>query len=233
MEKFLTDGNFQAFTTNFQELHGLRQLPGLSVQQMMAKGYGFGVEGDWKVAAITYLIKIMSKNRLTSFIEEYAYNFNKQKSFVFGTHILEVCPSLAKSRPLLMKHPLDIGNKEEPSRLIFDSQCEHGILVSIVDMGNHFRFLINDIETIEIEDSAPCLPVARTLWNPFPSLDVATEGWLQAGGSHHSVISLAVNARQIQDFANHFRVECIHIHEKSTLPEIVQHLQLLDLKWGL
>lgn len=233
LEKFLTKGNFQAFTTNFQELHGMRQLPGLAVQRMMAKGYGFGAEGDWKVAAMTYLLKVMSNNQSTSFIEEYAYNLNQQESFVFGTHMLEVCPTLSKSRPIILKRSLDIGQKEAPARLVFDTQCGRGVLVSVVDMGNHFRFIVNDIETIDSEHNAPSLPVARTLWKPYPSLQVATEGWLRAGGSHHSVISLEVDAEQIRDFTDHFKVDCIHIHERSSLPEIVHQLQLLEVKWGL
>src|SRR5512133_1789565 len=176
MEQFLEAGNFKAFTTTFEDLHGLRQLPGLAVQRLMAKGYGFGAEGDWKTAALVRSMKVMSEGLTggTSFMEDYTYHFDPEGMRVLGAHMLEVCPSIALGKPTVEVHPLSIGGKEDPARLVFKTQPGNAINVSLIDLGNRFRMIVNDVEVVKCPEM-PNLPVASVLWKPMPDLKTSAK----------------------------------------------------------
>ncbi|HLS36146.1 MAG TPA: L-arabinose isomerase [Bacillota bacterium] len=202
LRSFLEKGNYTAFTTNFEDLHGMKQLPGLAVQRLNLEGYGFAGEGDWKTAALNRLLKIMSENRATGFMEDYTYNFDEDNEYILQSHMLEVDPTLAKSKPKIAVHPLAIGNKEDPARLIFDGKAGQGVVVSMIDLGSNYRLLINQVNAFEPVVEAPKLPVARVLWEPKPSLQEAIKQWIKAGGGHHTVVSLKLTVKEIKDWAN-------------------------------
>lgn len=218
LKAFLTEGDFGAFTDTFENLHGLKQLPGIASQRLMADGYGFGAEGDWKTAALLRAIKIMDQGLTggTSFMEDYTYDFRNGRSRVLGAHMLEICPSIAAGTPRCEVHPLGIGGKDDPARLVFDVDSGPAINVSLIDMGNRFRLLVNEVEAVKPEHDLPKLPVARVLWDPHPNLSVAAQTWILAGGAHHTVFSKAITTEFIEDFADMAGVELVVIDKDTT-----------------
>jgi L-arabinose isomerase len=213
LRAFLTDGGFGAFTTNFQDLGGLRQLPGLAVQRLMADGYGFGGEGDWKTSVMLHTLKAMGSNDSggTSFMEDYTYHWGPGTPKILGAHMLEVCPSIAAGKPRVEIHPLSIGDREDPVRLVFDAEPGPAIVVGICDLGDRFRLVLNEVTVVEPDEPLPKLPVARAVWEPSPDLATSAECWLAAGGPHHTVLSSAVDTEQLVDFANLLGVELLII----------------------
>ncbi|MFC5286382.1 L-arabinose isomerase [Actinokineospora guangxiensis] len=225
MRQFLTDGGFGAFTTNFQDLGGLRQLPGLAVQRLMGEGYGFGGEGDWKTSALLAAVKAMSPGGGTSFMEDYTYHFGPGTPRVLGAHMLEVCPSIAADRPSCEIHPLGIGDREDPVRLVFDAAPGPAVVVGLADLGDRFRLVANEIDVVVPDEPLPNLPVARAVWTPRPSLPVSAECWLTAGGPHHTVFSSAVDASVLRDFAEMTRTELVVIGASSTTEDFTDRLR--------
>ncbi len=214
LRKIMDDGGFEAFTTNFEDLGGLRQLPGLAVQRLMEEGYGFGGEGDWKTSAFLRIVKSMANGLEggTSFMEDYTYHFGPGEPKVLGAHMLEVCPSISSDRPRIEIHPLGIGDREDPVRMVFDAKSSAGLVACLTDMGDHFRIITNEIEVIEPDFPLPNLPVARAVWKPLPSLETSAESWIYAGGSHHTVLTTAIDVEVIQDFAEIAGVEILEIN---------------------
>ncbi len=231
LRAFLEDGNFKGFTTNFQTLHGLNQLPGIAVQRLMADGYGFGAEGDWKTAALVRAMKVMSAGLGggTSFMEDYTYHFSAEGDKVLGAHMLEICPSIAAGKPSMEIHPLSIGGKDDPVRLVFDSAAGPAINASIIDLGNRFRLLVNTVEVVPVEQSLPKLPVARALWLPHPNLKVAAAAWIQAGGAHHTGFSLSLNPEYMEDFAEMAGIEYLLIDRHTELSTFKKELRWNDV----
>ncbi len=217
MRKFLTRGGFSAFTTNFEDLGSLRQLPGLAVQRLMADGYGFGGEGDWKTSALLRIVKSMSVGLPggTSFMEDYTYHFGPGEPKVLGAHMLEVCPSITTGKAKCEIHPLGIGGKEDPVRLVFAATPAPGMVISLTDLGERFRLIANEIEIVESDQPLPKLPVAHAVWKPLPSLSTSAECWIYAGGSHHTVLTTAVGAEVLRDFAEIAGVELLSIGVKT------------------
>jgi L-arabinose isomerase len=225
--------NAGAFTTTFQDLHGLPQLPALAAQRLMEQGYGFGAEGDWKQSMLTHSAKVMGAGLPggTSFIEDYTYHFEPGKEAALGAHMVEICPTIAEAKPRMETHPLAIGGKAAPARLVFNAAPGQAVLATLIDMGDRFRMIINEIETISIEHAMPALPVARALWKPSPSLALAAECWILAGGTHHSVYSTALSSEYFRDWAEMMEIECVHIG-KDTRPErLHDELQWADAYW--
>lgn len=233
LRRFLEEGGFGAFTDTFEDLHGLNQLPGVGVQRLMAEGYGFGGEGDWKTAALVRAMKVMSAGLEggTSFMEDYTYHF-KDGGRVLGAHMLEVCPSIAAAKPSLEIHPLSIGGKDDPVRLVFDSQTGPAIVASIVDMGDRFRLVANTVQVVPAEEPLPNLPVARALWRPEPDFKTASTSWILAGGAHHTGFSLALTAEHLEDFAEMAGIEFLLIDEGSTVRSIQKELKWNDAYFG-
>jgi L-arabinose isomerase len=217
LQKFLDQGGFKAFTTTFENLGLLKQLPGISAQRLMQKGYGFAAEGDWKTAALLRAMKVMSEGlqKGTSFMEDYTYHFGEKKSLVLGSHMLEICPSIAQGQARCEIHPLSIGGKEDPVRLVFNAKTGPGINASLVDMGSHFRMVVNEVESVKIEENLPQLPVARVLLDPRPDFKQAVASWLRAGGAHHTVFSLDLKQEHLNDFSTMAKIECINIDKNS------------------
>lgn len=229
LRAFLNEGGFKAFTTTFENLNGLVQLPGLSVQRLMAEGYGFGAEGDWKTSALVRAMKVMAGglDGGTSFMEDYTYHLEPGNEMVLGAHMLEVCASIAASKPSLEIHPLGIGGKADPARLVFQVSAHAAINASMIDLGERFRLLINEVEAVDPAKDLPKLPVARVVWKPKPSLKVAAAAWILAGGAHHTCFSQAVDSRHMQDFADIAGVETVLIDANTDLPELKK-----ELKWN-
>jgi len=213
LRAFMKAGGYKAFTTTFQDLHGLKQLPGLPAQRLMADGYGFGGEGDWKTAALVRAMKVMAAGLKggTSFMEDYTYHLEPGNEQVLGAHMLEVCPSIADGKPNVEVHPLGIGGKEPPARLVFNSPAGPAINASLIDLGHRFRLILNEVDAVPPKAPLPKLPVARVLWKARPSLAVAAEAWIQAGGAHHTGYSQAVGAEHLEDFAEMAGIECVLI----------------------
>jgi len=232
---FLEDGGFKGFTTTFENLHGLKQLPGIAVQRLMADGYGFGAEGDWKTAALVRAMKVMGAglNGGTSFMEDYTYHFSHEGDKVLGAHMLEICPTIASEKPTLEIHPLGIGGKEDPVRLVFDASPGPAINASVVDMGNRFRVIVNTVEAVSVLEPLPKLPVARALWTPQPNLKVAAAAWILAGGAHHTGFSLALTAEHMEDFADMAGIEFVLIGRDSKVSEIKKELRWNDIYYLL
>ncbi|MDW2879610.1 MULTISPECIES: L-arabinose isomerase [Bacillaceae] len=201
IKRFLDEGGYTAFTSNFEDLHGMKQLPGLAVQRLMAQGYGFAGEGDWKTAALDRLLKVMSRNQSTGFMEDYTYELAAGRESILQSHMLEVDPSLASSKPKIVVSPLGIGDREDPARLVFDGKAGDGVVVSMADFGTHFKLLINEVTAFEPEVPAPNLPVARVLWEVKPNFQDGVKAWLENGGGHHTVVSLNLTADQIISYA--------------------------------
>jgi L-arabinose isomerase len=228
METFLKSGGFRAFTTTFEDLHGLKQLPGIAVQRLMAKGYGFGAEGDWKTAALVRSMKVMALGLKggTSFMEDYTYHFDPAGMRVLGAHMLEVCPSIASGKPAVEVHQLSIGGKADPARLVFKTTPGRGINVSVIDLGNRFRMIVNEVEVVKCPDM-PRLPVASVLWKPMPDLKRGAAAWILAGGAHHTGFSTAIDREYLEDLAGMMGIEFVVIDEKCDLESFSK-----ELKWN-
>lgn len=233
MRSFLEEGGFTAFTTTFEDLHGLKQLPGLAVQRLMEDGYGFGGEGDWKTSALVRLMKIMAGNVGTSFMEDYTYHMDEGNEMVLGSHMLEICPTIASTKPRLEVHALGIGGKADPARMVFDSREGAALNATIVDLGNRFRMIVNVVDAVKQEHAMPKLPVARVLWKTQPSLQVATEAWIYAGGAHHTGFSYVVTAEQLADFADMMGIECVIIDNDTNLRAFRNELLWNDIAFKL
>lgn len=235
LRNFLKAGNFKAFTTTFEDLHGLAQLPGLAVQRLMRDGYGFGAEGDWKTAALVRAMKVMNAGLTggVSFMEDYTYHFSASGDKVLGAHMLEICESIAAGKPKLAIYPLSIGGKADPVRLIFDSQTGPAICASMMDMGQRFRLVANVVDVVPTDAPLPKLPVARALWRPRPNLKVAAAAWIYAGGAHHTGFSYSVTADHLRDFAEMAGVEFLLIDESTQLAEFKDSLRWNDLYYHL
>ena len=226
LRHFLSDGGFGAFTTNFQDLGGLRQLPGLAVQRLMADGYGFGGEGDWKTATLLAAVKAMDVDGSgTSFMEDYTYHFGPGEPKILGAHMLEVCPSIAAGRPSCEIHPLGIGDREDPVRLVFDAAPGPAVVIGLADVGERFRFVANVVEVVPPDEPLPKLPVARAVWKPQPSLAGSAEAWLTAGGPHHTVLTRGVGAETLRQFASMLHTELLLIDEATTTAGFVDRLR--------
>jgi L-arabinose isomerase len=226
---FLSEGNFGAFTDTFQDLRGLKQLPGIAVQRLMASGYGFGAEGDWKTAALVRAMKVMAQGLPggTSFMEDYTYDFGA-KGKVLGAHMLEVCPSITTEKPALEIHPLSIGGKADPVRLVFTASPGPAILVSIVDVGNRFRMIVNEVDVVAPDKSLPKLPVAKAVWVPKPNLKIAASAWIYAGGAHHTSFSQALQAEHLEDFAEMAGIEFLQIDSETRVQQFKRELMWND-----
>ena len=235
MRNFLTEGNFTAFTTTFEDLYGLSQLPGLACQRLMRDGYGFGAEGDWKTAALVRAMKVMSAGLEggVSFMEDYTYHFSESGDKVLGAHMLEVCESIAASKPKLDILPLSIGGKEDPARLIFDANTGPAVTASIMDMGQRFRLLVNEVDVVPTDEDLPKLPVARALWMPRPDFKTAAAAWIYAGGAHHNSFSYAVTSEHLRDFAEMAGIEFVLIDEETRIPTFRDKLRWNDLYYHL
>ena len=230
LEKFLEKGGFGAFTTTFEDLHGLKQLPGLSVQRLMQKGYGFGAEGDWKTAALIRCMKVMAYGLEggTSFMEDYTYHLDPKGMKVLGAHMLEICPSIAVSKPALEVHPLSIGGKDDPARLVFSAKEGKALNATMLDMGDRFRLLVNTVHSVKPVD-LPKLPVARALWTPEPNLKVAATAWILAGGAHHTGFSFDVKPVQLEHFAEMAGLEFLLIDENTDVRQFKNELRWNEL----
>jgi len=227
MRAFLETGGFNAFTTTFEDLHGLKQLPGLAVQRLMADGYGFGAEGDWKTAALVRAMKVMACGLPggTSFMEDYTYHLEPAGPKVLGAHMLEVCASIADGTPSLEVHPLGIGGKADPCRLVFDVPTGPALNASLIDLGHRFRMIVNEIDVVEPDAPLPKLPVARVVWVPKPDLKVGAAAWILAGGAHHTGFSMALTAEHLEDFADMAGLECVFIDADTRLRQFKNELR--------
>jgi L-arabinose isomerase len=227
MRAFLEAGDFKGFTTNFQDLHGMQQLPGLAVQRLMAEGYGFGAEGDWKTAALVRALKVMGTGLQggASFMEDYTYHLDPKGMKVLGAHMLEICASIADGQPSLEVHSLSIGGKADPARLVFNVATGPALNVTLIDMGNRFRMIVNEIEVVPPEAPLPKLPVARVLWIPKPNLKIAAAAWILAGGAHHTGFSQSVTAEHLEDFAEMAGIECVLINAATQLANFKKELR--------
>ena len=235
LAQFLSEGGFSAFTTTFEDLRGLAQLPGLAVQRLMEAGFGFGAEGDWKTAALLRSLKVMAEglDGGTSFMEDYTYHFAPGNLAVLGAHMLEICPSIAAGQPSLEVHPLGIGGKADPARLIFDTAAGEALNASLIDLGDRFRMIVNTVDVIEPEAPLPKLPVARALWRPHPDLAVGAACWIYAGGAHHTVFSQALRPEHLYDFSEMAGVECLQIDATTELRGFKNELRWNDLAYKL
>jgi len=235
LRAFLITGGFKGFTDTFEDLHGLTQLPGLAVQRLMADGYGFGAEGDWKTCALVRAMKVMAAGLKggTSFMEDYTYHLDPKRSLVLGAHMLEICPSIARARPSLEVHPLGIGGKADPVRLVFDTLAGPGLNASLIDLGNRFRLLLNEVDVVPPDKPLPRLPVARAVWMPKPDLATAAAAWIYAGGAHHTGFSQAVTTEMIEDFAGMAGVELVVIDADTRLRQFRQELRWSEVYYGL
>lgn len=235
MRRFLESGGFKAFTTTFEDLHGLSQLPGLAVQRLMADGYGFGAEGDWKTAALLRAMKVMGEglDGGTSFMEDYTYHLNPSGMKVLGAHMLEICPTIAAGTPRLEVHPLSIGGKADPARLVFDACPGTALNASIIDMGNRFRMVVNEVDVVQADTPLPNLPVARALWIPRPDLKVATTAWIYAGGAHHTGFSQALSSNHLADFAEMAGIEFVLIDQHTRLGQFKKELRWSEVSFAL
>jgi len=234
LRAFLEEGGFQAFTDTFEDLHGLTQLPGIAVQRLMADGYGFGAEGDWKTAALVRAMKVMAIGLEggNSFMEDYTYHFQAGNEQVLGAHMLEICPSIAAQKPRCEIHPLGIGGKSDPVRLVFEGAAGPALNVAVIDMGHRFRLLLNEVEAVAPEQPLPSLPVARVLWKPRPDLETAATAWILAGGAHHTCFSQNLSSEQLEDFAEMTGIELLVIDRKTDLYRFRQELRWNEAFYG-
>ena len=232
---FLIDGNYKGFTDTFEDLHGMSQLPGIAAQRLMAKGYGFAAEGDWKTAALVRAMKVMATGLPggNSFMEDYTYHFDPNDEMVLGAHMLEICESIADGKPTCEIHPLAIGGKEDPVRLVFNTAPGSAINVSVVDMGNRFRFIVNDVEAVAPKHALPKLPVARVLWKPLPDLKTGCTAWLLAGGAHHTCFSQNLSVDYIEDFTEMAGVEMIHIGKSTDIKSLKNELRWNEMYFAI
>ena len=235
IKKMMDSEGCKAFSNTFQDLYGMKQLPGLASQHLMAQGYGYGGEGDWKVAAMTAILKAMSEGRTggTAFMEDYTYHLEKGNEYSLGAHMLEVCPSVAAEKPRIEVHPLGIGDREPPARLVFEGHEGPAIVVSLIDMGGRLRLICQDIHCVKPIMDMPNLPVARVMWKAMPDLTTGVEAWITAGGAHHTVLSYDVSAEQMHDWARMMDIEFVHISKETTVESLEHDLFLSDLAWKL
>ncbi len=233
LKNFLEDGAFSAYTNTFEDLHGMRQLPGIGSQRMMAAGYGYGGEGDWKTSAMVHILKIMASGMKggNSFMEDYTYHFDPANPMVLGSHMLEICPSIAKGKVNCEVHPLGIGGKEDPVRLVFDVPAGKANNVSLVDMGNRFRLIVNELQAVEITEKFPKLPTARAMWKPQPSMEVGLQAWILAGGAHHTVYSQNLSTEYLEDFAEMLDIELVVIDKNTTIRGLKNDLRYSDVAY--
>ena len=217
LRAFLKTGGFKGFTTTFEDLHGLRQLPGIAVQRLMAEGYGFGAEGDWKTCALLRLMKVIAEglDGGTSFMEDYTYHLSPEGSLVLGAHMLEVCPTIADAKPALEVHPLGIGGKEDPARLVFDAHAGAALNASLIDLGSRFRLIVNEVDVVRPPEPLPRLPVARAVWKCRPDFKTACGAWIRAGGAHHTGFSYAVTTEHLRDFSEIAGMELVVIDAET------------------
>ncbi|MBE9461252.1 L-arabinose isomerase [Dyadobacter subterraneus] len=227
LKYFLEDGNFKGYNNTFEDLYGMKQLPGIGSQRMMAAGYGYAGEGDWKTAAMVRALKVMGSGLPggNSFMEDYTYHFNPDRNLVLGSHMLEICPTIAEGKPSCEIHPLGIGGKEDPVRLVFNAPAGPAINVSLIDLGNRFRLLVNEVEAVAIDEELPKLPVARALWKPAPDMKTGCAAWIYAGGAHHTVFSQNLSTEQIEMFAEMAGVELVVIDKNTTLRQLKNELR--------
>ncbi|MBR6223628.1 MAG: L-arabinose isomerase [Lachnospiraceae bacterium] len=229
-ERFLEEKNYQAIVTHFGDLGKLKQLPGLAIQRLMEKGYGFGAEGDWKVAAMVRLMKIMTQNvkdpKGTSMLEDYTYNLVKGKEGILEAHMLEICPTIAEGPISIKCQPLSMGDREDPARLVFTSKAGSGVAASLIDLGNRFRLIINEVECKKVEKPMPKLPVATAFWEPKPNLYTGAEAWILAGGAHHTAFSYDLTSEQLGDWAAAMGIEAVYIDENTNIRDFKRDLML-------
>jgi L-arabinose isomerase len=231
LQRFLEDGHFKGFTDTFEDLHGMVQLPGIAAQRMMAQGYGFAGEGDWKTAALVRAMKVMGTGLKggNSFMEDYTYHFDPNNELVLGSHMLEICESIAKSKASCEVHPLGIGGKADPVRLVFNTAAGPAINASMVDMGNRFRLLVNEVIAVDPIQDLPKLPVARVLWKPYPDMKTGCTAWILAGGAHHTCYSQNLSAENLQDFAEIAGIEYVLIGKHTQLYNFKNELRWNDV----
>lgn len=235
LRRFLEAHGYGAFTDTFEDLHGLVQLPGLAVQRLMADGYGFGAEGDWKQAALVRVLKVIGsgKGGGTSFMEDYTYHFSPDGARCLGSHMLEICPSIAAGRPRCEIHPLGIGGKADPVRLVFNASTGSAVNLCLVDLGNRFRMIVSEVISVAIPEAMPKLPVARVLWDAQPDLPTAAEAWIQAGGAHHTAFSFDVKTEQLETLAEMAGIECVVIDEETELRRFKRDLRAAEVYYGV
>jgi L-arabinose isomerase len=235
MRRFMEAGGFKAFTTCFENLYGLPQLPGLAVQRLMADGYGFGAEGDWKTAALVRAMKVMSAGLPggVSFMEDYTYHLDPAGMKVLGAHMLEICPSIGAGKPSVEVHPLSIGGKDDPARLVFNAPDGPAINVTVIDMGNRFRMIVNPVDVVQPDAPLPKLPVARAVWTPRPNLKVAAAAWILAGGAHHTAFSQALTTEHMEDFAEIAGLEMVVIDEDTKIRDFKNELRWNEVYYHL
>ena len=236
IKKMMDAEGCKAFSNTFQDLYGMEQLPGLASQHLMAQGYGYGGEGDWKVAALTAILKAMGENGngASAFMEDYTYHLVKGQEYSLGAHMLEVCPSLAADKPRIETHHLGIGmNEKDPARLVFEGKAGPAIVASLIDMGGRLRLIVQDIEAVKPIMPMPNLPVARVMWRAMPDLTTGVECWITAGGAHHTVLSYDVTAEQMKDWANMMQIEFVHITKDTTVEGLEKELFWNDIAWKL
>ncbi|MEO0330169.1 MAG: L-arabinose isomerase, partial [Bacteroidota bacterium] len=235
LKAFLEEGDFAGYTDTFENLHGLKQLPGIATQRLMEAGYGFGAEGDWKTAALVRAAKVMASGLEggNSFMEDYTYHFRPDNQSVLGSHMLEICPSISEGTPSCEVHPLGIGGKEDPVRLVFNVASGSALNASVIDMGNRFRLLVNEVEVIAPEADLPNLPVARVLWKPLPDLSTAAAAWIYAGGAHHTVYSQNLTDKHWEDYAAMADIEYLLINHRTELSEFRKELRFNEVYYHL
>jgi L-arabinose isomerase len=235
MLSFLQDGNYKGFSDTFEDLHGMAQLPGIASQRLMGKGYGFAGEGDWKTAALVRAMKVMGSGLPggNAFMEDYTYHFDPSNPMVLGSHMLEICESIADGKPKCEIHPLGIGGKADPVRLVFNVAAGPALNASIVDMGNRFRMIVNEVEAVEIKNDLPKLPVARVLWKPYPDMKTGCAAWILAGGAHHTGYSQNLTSEHMQDFAEMAGIEFVKIGKNTDLYQLKNDLRWSDVYYQL
>ena len=235
LRRFLQSGNFKGFTDTFEDLHGMEQLPGIAAQRLMNEGYGFAGEGDWKTAALVRAMKVMATGLPggNSFMEDYTYHFDPANPLVLGSHMLEICPSIADGQPSCEVHPLGIGGKADPVRLVFNSAAGPAINASIIDMGNRFRLLVNEVEAVAPPHELPKLPVARVLWKPYPDMKTGCAAWILAGGAHHTGYSQNLTAGHMEDFADIAGIEFVKIGKDTNLYQFKNELRWSEVYYQL
>ncbi|UTA68648.1 L-arabinose isomerase [Emticicia sp. 21SJ11W-3] len=231
LKAFLTDGGYGAYTNTFEDLHGMRQLPGIGSQRMMAAGYGYGGEGDWKTSAMVHVMKLMASGMKggNTFMEDYTYHFDPENAMVLGSHMLEICPSIATGTVNCEVHPLGIGGKEDPVRLVFNAASGPALNVSLVDLGNRFRLIVNEVEAVEVTESFPKLPTARALWKPQPDMKVGLEAWILAGGAHHTVYSQNLTVEYLENLAEMLDIELVVIDKATTIRGLKNELKINEV----
>ncbi len=231
LQRFLEEGNFKGFTDTFEDLHGMEQLPGIAAQRMMAKGYGFAGEGDWKTVALVRAMKVMGSGLPggNSFMEDYTYHFEPGNAMVLGSHMLEICPTIANGKPKCEVHPLGIGGKADPVRLVFNSAAGPALNASIIDMGNRFRMLVNEVVAVDAPHDLPKLPVARVLWKPLPDMNTGCAAWIYAGGAHHTGYSQNLTSEHMEDFASMANIEYVKIGSETALYNLKNELRWSDV----